>query len=325
MKWKDIGTKEQREKIKFPDKYPTEDFVKLNLANVAKRKSDKSWFLNCPFHGEKDPSLSIIVRRDADQAVGYWRCFGCGKSGHWDDLATQLQLPLLDPYKADLHEEEYFDFSGGYVEDEENEASDLDSLCKWPSKREWRTFDAKTIKKFNGKLDKSSKSYPLVFVCNQRKTKRPVGVIRCREKKHKKYPSYLFSEGNWLSNFMWPEYTIKDTNVLMLVEGCRDALAWLRLGVPTCAILGTQSGISSKRFSTLLHMGIDNIVLFMDGDKAGKKCVLGTKKKEGIQSILEKDFDVQTMKTWKFFPGKDPAQLARDPNFVKDFISWIDK
>lgn len=52
------------------------DIVRIVEAYVPLKKKGANFWGNCPFHGEKTPSLSV------SPAKGFYKCFGCGKSGN---------------------------------------------------------------------------------------------------------------------------------------------------------------------------------------------------------------------------------------------------
>lgn len=63
-----------------------EEFIlgELEVSGVRLTKTSKSFMINCPFHGDLIPSLS--VRRDG---TGF-KCFGCGVEGNWNYIARKL-------------------------------------------------------------------------------------------------------------------------------------------------------------------------------------------------------------------------------------------
>lgn len=318
------------------NEYVTEDFAKRYLDEHVRKRGAKSWFLVCPFHSDRDPSLSVIVSKKAKQRVGFWRCFGCGRKGYWNELAIALNMPTVDGITYDLVERDSIQFNveNDLVSDDtffcgknsrKPRVLKKDSLHSWPETAIWRKFPGKIVRNFGGYMNILDFDYPLAFVCRNRNALKDCGIILCRTTKKEKQTSYLFTDGEWTHNFLWPEHKIKSTRTVVLVEGVRDALAWLCLGVPTLAILGTQTGISDKRLHTLIGLGIERIILFMDGDKAGKRAVYGTYDEngkvltQGLKSLLIKDFDVQVIKTWKHYEDEDPFSLAQNKSFVKKF------
>jgi DNA primase len=54
----------------------TTDLVALVEAKgITLKKNGKSWFGLCPFHADKNPSLSLNPTKNL------WQCFGCGAAG----------------------------------------------------------------------------------------------------------------------------------------------------------------------------------------------------------------------------------------------------
>jgi len=315
--WKEIVGPRTRTPVKV-----SPDFVQTNLEGFAKRKSTNSWFIICPFHSDTDPSLSVIVSPTHRMKVGNWKCFGCGKFGDWNDLAKALNLPIVEPdgiYVNDIEEE------GFVIEDNpEDELVEelktgkekrikLSKLLPWPNSRKWRGFSGDFIQKHGGKLYKLDGFYPLIFPCLKRNKKQIIGAIRCRLKKKKGYLSYLFTSEEWISNYFFPEEYLKPTKIVVMVEGVRDNFGLIRNGIPSLATLGTSPKITEKRIATLTGLGIEKVVIFMDGDDPGKKASLR------IREELVEDFGVKIFKTWKYFPGKDPYKLSKNRDFVSKF------
>jgi DNA primase len=64
------------EKEKIASIKTTVDMVALAEARgIRMKKNGKGWFGLCPFHNDKNPSLSI------NPSTNLWQCFGCGKGG----------------------------------------------------------------------------------------------------------------------------------------------------------------------------------------------------------------------------------------------------
>jgi|GEM_PF-1644283 len=70
------------------------DFITVDLG--APRKKGRNLFWQCPFHDDRDPSLTITP--DA----GHWKCFGCGRSGDTIDwLIKQRGLSFSEAVSLD--------------------------------------------------------------------------------------------------------------------------------------------------------------------------------------------------------------------------------
>lgn len=309
---------------------PPPHFVQQQLSSIVVKKSPQSWFISCPFHSEKDASLSVIVDYGHSKPVGFWKCFGCGEGSYsWDVLAKKLNLALVDGFRLDLEEEVTVNFFN-----QQKSAVKLVKNKPWPIDRKWRGFSGKVIRKHGGVLDCENQLYPLVFPCRTYSGEKIVGTITCRAKKHKKYLSYVHSKGAWLTSYLWPEHITYKSRIIFIVEGERDALALRCLGYNALAALGTQSGMNQARLNTLHALGAEIIVLCMDNDEAGYKAAYGTYtddgkvKREGMIRLLSDDFKVVVFPIWDMFPkevfGKvDMFQLAKQKKFKSFFKSFL--
>lgn len=321
MKWREVKT---HPKIEIPKVHPDPFFVQRNLTPFVRQKSSKSWFLNCPFHPDKKtPSLSVVVDRGYEQPPGFWKCFGCGERGYWNKLAEALNLETIDGYKLDLIEEESLYYREEVEPEPTSKLVDINDLVPWPKDRGWRGFTGRTIRNYDGMLNTGNKNYPLVFLCYHRGSSKVIGFISCTGKKIKGKKSYIFSGNTWVSDYLWPEHKLPTTNKVSIVEGVRDALACICRGIPALAILGTSSGMGTKRKATLFGLGVDVTNLFMDGDVAGKKAVYGGEDIIGLRELLLEDFNVKVYKTWQKNPEKDPYRLMKSDKFVKSYKSFI--
>jgi len=308
-------------KIKEP---PNPLFVQRNLEALVKRKSNGSWFIVCPFHPDKDPSLSVIINNSSTLPVGFWRCFGCGKEGYWDDLALALNLPTTDPLQSDLYETDMFKVSEDVEDIDVLPSFNPDILEPLEKNQNWRGFSGKFLKKYNAYFDPYDNKYPIVFLCRHRANRKLLGYIRCRHEKQKDQLSYINASGDWVSKYWLFEENLPITKKVVIVEGPRDALAWNRIGVPTIGLIGTQTGAKQCRINTLLGAGVEEVILFLDNDIAAKTAVEGKDNKEGLYKTLSKDFKVKVFPTWKKFPKekygkKDPFILSKNEKFVKQF------
>jgi DNA primase len=100
---------------------------------------------------------------------------------------------------------------------------------------------------------------------------------------------------------------------MVLVEGQRDCLRLLTLGIPAMCIFGTQSWSKSK--AKLLEVsGVRRIVLLMDGDEAGINAT------EKIEASCAGMFKTVTMKLWdmenspyrEFLEHENPTKAAKE-------------
>jgi len=315
----DIWSKIEKGNKRIYSKIPPE-FIKtaLDTGIPTIKKETKSWFISCPYHTDSTPSLSVIIDPSHQMSVGFWRCFSCGNSGHWNALAEKLNLPTVNDYTYDSIESDSIN-----IETKEDLTKDDTTLgtWPWPKNKEWRNVPGSLINYYNGHRVPLDVSYPLWFLCKQEVglDSKTVGIIRCRKAQKDGQRSYLFSKGSWITNYLWPEFSSIRTKKIVIVEGVRDALSLLALDIPALAILGAHSGMSQSRLTTLWGLGVEEIIVFMDGDKAGRQ---GANK---IKRAIAEDIKVRVFRTWKLFPKQDPFKLVKDPVFVTNFKRWVNQ
>jgi hypothetical protein len=305
---------------------PNPLFVQRHLESLTKRKGNGSWFIVCPFHSDKDPSLSVIVVNNHSLQCGFWKCFGCGKEGHWDELALALNLPTTDPLQSDLYESDAFKVSEDVEDIDDLPSFNTDILDPISDNQNWRGFSGKFLRKYNTYFDEYDNFYKIVFLCRRRNNRKIVGYIRCRIEKKENQLSYINAPGDWVSKYWLFEDKLLITKKVVIVEGPRDALAWNRIGIPTIGLIGTQTGAKQCRINTLLGAGVEEVILFLDNDEAAMIAVEGKENKIGLRKTLNQDFKVKVFPTWekynkKKYGKKDPFELAKDSKFVKQFRS----
>lgn len=262
----------------------------------AKKMENRHIWVCCPFHNEKTPSCRITLV-PGKFPVGSFYCFGCAEGGGWKKFAEKANLS---------------DFTGKSelkVTADTNQSKAIkEKLLPTKERRgskkqkqklnmaEWRSIDAKILEEIGCRVIQPS-NIPFLFI--------PVHVqgnhvtnITARFKKHKKFPSYLMDKDEMMPTktyglfpYDYAERMLKRQRTwdgkkrkftgLCLVEGPRDALRLIQEGIPAIALLGTHSWSKAKaRMLKILSVIYDvDIVVMMDGDKAGKKAqkqVLGT-------------------------------------------------
>ena len=293
------------------------EFFKGQLAKVycAKKISDESIWIACPFHEEKNPSLGVNIKygkfHDGKKIpLGFFRCFGCKKKGGWNVLAEKLGLQQINGHRSldytpsiDLKGVKASLFPEETAEGDSDTAGNLDDytlfdLDKWHHK-EWRGFKVELLKKLGAKLAYHDESQSFNIWFPVKVNKKRVGWFTALTKPIEGKSSYYNKKGVWIKKTgLFPFDTAlkmmlrKGLKTMVLVEGQRDALRLLRAGIPAVAIMGTNNWTDDKIY-ILENAGIERIILCMDGDKAGKEA---TKK---IKPTVLKYFEVETIKLWK--------------------------
>lgn len=252
------------------------------FSGPKKKLGSDATLIVCPFHADKDPS-GRVNHKSSSRSPGWFKCYGCGATAKWNELAPVIGL---EPYGHQKPKDQFalelkFLVNGDAAEEEARKKK-LIITGDIPRDKRWRTIPTNMLIDIGGKmckmhyLDNDFYTEPFLYLpCIVRGRTR--GYIRARMKKVKDKPSYLNSSGAWSLRYgFFPfDYAIsmmknQGHRVIVLVEGPRDALRLLKLGIPAMAILGTQSWSEAK--SRILELGgVDTVLLFLDGDRAGRK------------------------------------------------------
>jgi DNA primase len=125
--------------------------------------------------------------------------------------------------------------------------------------------------------------------------------------------------GEWVKQFgLFPySYTSKlireyQYNFVILVEGPRDALRMLKLGLPAVAVLGANT-ISKTKLLYIRSLGVDTVYVLPDNDKGGMALWRNVKQlmPEARKLKLPREKD-ENGKIIKMDPFSMPASIARE-------------
>lgn len=254
----------------------------------ARDKQGSIWIC-CPFHSERTPSCKVTIG-DSEFLPGTFYCFGCGESGGWNKLAVclgyrpvklnsvkallQASVRLIDTRKKQK-----------MLSDRPESVSDLleylgyREYLEWPDDDSqpiydsWRGVKGSLLHKIGAHLimeNDETRAFLPVQVNG-----RTVGGIRTSLSKK----LYLTTEGEWVKERgLFPfDYTKRlidrywSKPFVVLVEGPRDALRLLSLGVPALAILGAKNWSSKKTIQlSSLNLDLMDVYTMFDPDRAGK-------------------------------------------------------
>jgi len=287
----------------------------------------------CPFHDENTPSCSVHTESaDNFVPIGWFYCFGCGKTGPWNEFAEQTGLQKIGKNDSVQENTRNVDLKKLRHELLAEGKLTLDILTKILGAKLaidftfpiWRTIDGNLLRRIGAKLIVTEREQEQMVMLPIYINKELVGGIKARMKKQKGEVSYLNMVGEWAkTQGLFPfDYAIKlakrkGSKYLVLVEGPRDALRLLMYGIPAIAILGIEQWSAEKR-DILLATGFD-ILICMDGDGPGVKATniisKDLKKYMSAKVFRLKDYAIKLHKK-KLDPGNMPMSLIKK---VKQF------
>jgi 5S rRNA maturation endonuclease (ribonuclease M5) len=292
----------------------------------------------CPFHSDTNPSMNVNLDLEEKSApLGWARCWSCKTSVPWDTLADKLGFRKYTNTKKEA--EDYVDparYREGLLSnnDDENDEDggqaafkrELDDLQFFEfQQEEWRDLPTDLLTKVGCKFcykeyNDSFYIWMPVYVNKELRgyvkaeLEKPEPVVK-RDKKGKEYletpPSYINASGKWskIYGLLFYDYAVrlmrrKGLKTLILCEGPRDALRLLRYGIPAIAVLGAGNWNEQKRFQ-LEKTGAENIIIFMDGDEAGKAAT------KSIYKDIKNYFSTRYVSLWKHSKDLDPFNCPK--------------
>lgn len=303
------------------------EIISQALQGVRGEHKGDSFWICCPFHDERSPSCSVNLDDTKAVPVGFYYCFGCPARGHWNTLANKLNLPEIKDwqnFKENAGQQLRVKLKSAMLTETDKLMGEIKSnvAIPWPEDKEWRGYKGKLITKLGGQLYNDPRKDELMLVFPVFINKKLRGAVRALLKKVDKRASYLTTEGNWVKAHGLFGYDVAKALIkkrglkrVVLVEGPRDALRLLSKGIPACAVLGTKN-FSQKKALYLTAMGVDEILVMPDNDRAGKEMWLLVKEQIGtlckatyLQLPKEKD---DKGKLIKLDPDCAPVEIIRE-------------
>jgi len=288
-----------------------------HYSGPKKRGSGDTTFVSCPFHSENTPS-GRIFHSQSTKSPGFFKCYGCGKTAPWDEVAPMLGLKA---YKWAPPSEQY----AHTLRERRQDPGEVKLVFyPLPAGKVWREiktdFLLEVVKArmcraiYDDGIRSAKMLYFPVMVKGELR-----GYIRARTRKDKNgKPSYLNSRGGWSHDyglFLYDQAVALMNKLglktIVLCEGPRDALRLQTLGIPAISILGTQSW--STRKSQLIEMtGAERIVLAFDGDDAGIKATeLAQPTLETMVKVVVFDLCGKDSPYWPYRDEEEPTKAAK--------------
>ena len=309
----------------FTDQTDKLEFVRSQCRTIAGAKHHKNYtMIRCPFHNDLNPSGSIF-HFPTSRSPGFFKCYGCGKTATWNELA-----PLIgcEPFSHEPRVRYINQQDLKIDEDLLAEKPEKLVFSELPSNKLWRGIKTNLLKKIGSKIcqvkygsNLSDRFIYLPVIIDGH----TVGYTKGRMHKVEGQPSYINLKGSWVKShglfpFDFALSLMTDTKTVVLVEGQRDALRLLSLGIPAMCVMGTQNFSDNKARLLAMH-GVERCIIFMDGDTAG---ISGTNL---IYSILSKFVTCKVIKLWamksspylRYQAEENPTSAAR-----KDGVEFWD-
>ena len=256
-------------------------FVQAQLQSVGSlrpRMKGSSIHILCPFHSESTPSCSVSLGR-AKAPAGVFYCFGCHESGAWTKLAARLNLPPIPEW---LHGMEAPDVNGlrARLGRLHSDSPDGDRAFYSTEPK----LQGHPLLQPDTDFGRIRREFLIRFGCRKfldPETGEPFLVIpgnvygsveflvRTRLRRVKGSAKYLSSNGTGLIGFDEALATkrYRQHGLLLLVEGPRDAMAFLQNGIPSVSLTGT--GLSKDRKDVLMSADPEGLCVVFDNDDAG--------------------------------------------------------
>ena len=311
--------------------------VKEELRKVSGARPGSNYtMVKCPWHADNSPSLRVSHNPMYPGSIGWTKCYACGANEPWADYASVTGLAAFDNKQSNkipstdfsLYDAELLEDTSVELGTEPLRYYDLvQNAYMLDLNTRWRGFKLTFLERLGCKIayHKDKQRYFLWIPVNV--NHQLVGYVKAypTKSKDRSYPSYLNAPGFWsktkgLLMFDQSAALMRELGLktVVIVEGPRDALRLLTLGIPAIAILGTQSWSSEKVFLLQQH-GAERFVLCTDGDDAGEQAaelittgVRVNNKGESMNVAVplgEAVDELLTFRLWEYEGELDPCKM----------------
>lgn len=308
------------------------ELVRSELAKLPQVEfTEDEAIVLCPFHSDHNPSLRVSLIEKIRQKQGTTKkitpgnfyCWSCGAGGGWNNLAGKLGFQQWDQKEAEntptdpfwgLHREHEVMGKGTFVY--RKPATD------GPWEEPWKGFPVKFMLEYGAESlwDHKDEAYRILLPVHDIDGEM-VGHVGARPDN-----STIPDKRKYVNSFQFPSektwYCLNRNaglNVAVIVEGPSDTLRFRYHGIPAIGCFGVSTLTEAKVFK-ILAMGIQKIVLCLDGDEAGRNAVpyfTGEFKKQGLTIA---DMDLTQYGTGKIDPGNAPIEAINDlKHFLETF------
>lgn len=251
----------------------------------GQKSTANSRFLCCAFHDDSTPSMSVFLGTDGPIPLGFFHCFGCGTKGRWNVLAKKMGLDKIQEWKTNTQPSDSL-----ITKEIEDKLLGSDTLTfksvlrlmrceeaiRWPTHLDWRGFDGSLIHAVGGHMINDDYNDDIALLFPVKIQGRVRGAVKAiRERKSKKQLAYITMKGDWVRDYglfpyMYTQRILRKYryDFVVLVEGPRDALRLISLGVPALAVLGATS-MSDIKALLVSNLDVSNVYVMPDNDDGG--------------------------------------------------------
>lgn len=292
--------------------YKYEGFAESRF--MITNRTGTEYMVKCVFHEDSNASMQFNVES------GLFLCFACKASGNIKTLEHFYGITVVES-GMDL------DTLLGKIDSLKNPEPELlpvlnESFLKRYSMptRYWKTrgFEKKTVEAFDLGYDPmGDHSGPYVTIPLRNTQGQLLGVIK-RYLDPNAELRYRYPKGFKRSQNLFASWMVEkdpDAHTVALVEGSIDAMKVWQAGHPAMALYG--SSINPAQVRILRRLGVRNIILFTDNDKAGKEaidtCQGWHQRKRG--SLMKWEYDERTDLRREFLVSRVvyPSGAPSDP------------
>ena len=250
--------------------------------------------VSCPFHEHSGTKLKLGFGR----RTGGMHCWVCKKGGHWNEYARMHGLETFGQNDARLQDfaalKQQFD---ALTTDKPIESPEW--IERWQGR--WRGLSGDFLRRVPSYLwfDEQSQAKRILWPVYM--DGRFLGCMSARLHQDT-WPKTRNLGGLDAKRVLFPfDYPrVRNSNVIVLVEGQYDALRLLYHRIPAVSIIGTGNW-STHKLNRLAARGVERIVIAMDGDLAGEQAA------DEIATAARDRFDVRVM----LLPDPSPEERDR--------------
>lgn len=318
-----------------PDSVASE-VISRNLVHVPgpmKYNGNGTVMIWCPFHGDPNdpmigtPSMVLNLTQTDRFPVGFAHCWSCNTNKNWNDIARVYGLERYqegDDAQTFAKKKDFDKVRRSLLDDQEG--VNFDDLCTaarvplhlpWYKGMKWRGLKSKTMMALGAHygLDEQTEDQAAILPVYVEHVLR--GMVKARWETMEGQPSYINSTGKWAKEWgllgLDPALEMGDGKTVILGEGPRDGLRLLQEKLPGVGILGATNWTKKKR-DVLVNAGVENVILCMDADAAGRRA------KDKIKADCESHMTVKVfgLKKYKIKYKMDKCDPGNMPQEAVD-------